>query len=882
MASRKIETQLTIRGVDKYSSIVGKMSGVTGKFANKVRTDMVRLQGIRGPLKLIADFKKTKETVNKSGAALDAARDKVRRLAHQIKTTKNPTQQMRTEFDRARRSAERLETTHKRNRAALSGLHGGLRKAGVNTSKLAGEERRLAGALDRSNAAMGRQVEKLKRLAVMQDKIANGRKRMDRALATSANLSFVGGASIQTGRRILTGVSKPVDQAIEFESSMSDVKKVVDFDTPDGFKEMSEDILELSTRIPMVGSQIAEIVAAGGQSGIKNNDLLKFAEMAAKIGVAFDVSADLSGTSMAKIKTALKLDLDETGLLFDAMNHLSNNMASEAPTLLDFVRRVGSDGVIAGFDPTQITAFGSAMIAAGAQSDVAGTSFRNMANRLTKGESATKRQGIAYKKLGLDAVSVAKNMQKDAVGTTLDVMERIRKLPAHTQGALISDLFGDEARAIKPLVKNLDLLKEALGLVSDETKFLGSAEAEYLERSKTTANNKSLLNNELEQFGIVAGNTVLPIYNEIITGLRSIVSGMTKWVKEHPKLTKWLLISGAAIGGLAIVSGVLLTAAAGIIGTFAVMRFGMVGLAARAVFASGKFLGLGRIFGTIAGKSPLKWASLIPKLSWRLLIPVLKWGVRFIPVIGWAALLGTLAWHAIIKPLGWDKYITSANLANAWDKVRGVLKWTAIINPIAWLGFIPSKTFGDMWRALKGETSWSSVIEGIDWKDFLWPLTYPTWSWDWITSFDLGSMLKMPKWLSRSPTASPNEDKGFIPPIQRRRAGGAFGSGPLLTGEGGPELEYSNRSGFIAHNGHLKNMVRMSQVIRASGLAALVATGSPATANVSTNIGGGSGGQSIVQNTNHFHIPPSVTNPQLVVDLLSKQLSDVTDASFVD
>ena len=38
-------------------------------------------------------------------------------------------------------------------------------------------------------------------------------------------------------RHLLTGVSKPVDAAVDFESSMSDVKKVVDFDTLDGFKK---------------------------------------------------------------------------------------------------------------------------------------------------------------------------------------------------------------------------------------------------------------------------------------------------------------------------------------------------------------------------------------------------------------------------------------------------------------------------------------------------------------------------------------------------------------------------------------------------------------------------------------------------------------------
>lgn len=52
--------------------------------------------------------------------------------------------------------------------------------------------------------------------------------------------------------------------AIKFESSMADVRKVVDFETPEQFKAMSKDVLDLSTKIPMAATGLAQIVAAGG------------------------------------------------------------------------------------------------------------------------------------------------------------------------------------------------------------------------------------------------------------------------------------------------------------------------------------------------------------------------------------------------------------------------------------------------------------------------------------------------------------------------------------------------------------------------------------------------------------------------------------------
>lgn len=53
-----------------------------------------------------------------------------------------------------------------------------------------------------------------------------------------------------------------VQPAVAFESVMADVKKVVNFDTPDQFGQMSKDVLLTSTRIPMAAEGIGAIVAA--------------------------------------------------------------------------------------------------------------------------------------------------------------------------------------------------------------------------------------------------------------------------------------------------------------------------------------------------------------------------------------------------------------------------------------------------------------------------------------------------------------------------------------------------------------------------------------------------------------------------------------------
>jgi len=340
------------------------------------------------------------------------------------------------------------------------------------------------------------------------------------------------------GYVLVKAISAPVNAAREFEAVMADINKVVDFAAPDGLAKMSADILALSREIPVVATGIGEIVAAAGQAGMQGDELLAFAEMAAKVGVAFDISADQVGESLAKIKTALGLSVDQTSDLADVINHLSNTSASSAPDLLDFMRRVGSAGVQMGFSAREVAAIGSAMVAAGAQADVAATSFRNMAKALARGDSATKRQRQAYKVLGLSATDVAKRLQQDAVGTMNDVIGRIRELPKEVQAATISDLFGDEARAIMPLIENAKLLEQAMSSVADESKYLGhSVENEFAVRAETFDARLQSFKNRMNELAIVIGNALLPALTRAMDSIMPMISAVADLAAQYPQVT---------------------------------------------------------------------------------------------------------------------------------------------------------------------------------------------------------------------------------------------------------------------------------------------------------------------------------------------------------
>lgn len=349
-------------------------------------------------------------------------------------------------------------------------------------------------------------------------------------------------------------VGAPVKAAMDFESAMADVRKVVDFETPQQFKAMGQDILNLSKRIPMAAEGLAQIVAAGGQAGIAREELLDYAEAAAKMGVAFDISAEEAGQTMAQWRSAFKMTQEQVNSLADQINYLGNTTAASAPKISEVVRRIGPLGEVGGAAAAEIAALGATMVSAGITEEVAATGIKNLILGLTAGEAATKSQAAAFAQLGLDAAEMAKLMQKDAQGVILKVLRALQKLPEYKRAAVLSDLFGKESiGAISPLLTNLEALEDNFKKVGDATQYAGSMEKEFEARSSTTANSLQLLRNRAVAIGIAIGDIMLPWVTEISNKLSVAADWVQKFTEKHPGLTRVIVLGTSAVLGLSVV-----------------------------------------------------------------------------------------------------------------------------------------------------------------------------------------------------------------------------------------------------------------------------------------------------------------------------------------
>ena len=369
---------------------------------------------------------------------------------------------------------------------------------------------------------------------------------MDEAKQKLANLK----TEIVASAASVAMIAAPIKSAIAFESSMADVKKVVDFKDDNEIKGFSNEILKMSQVIPMTADGLTQVAAAGGQMGLAKDELLKFTEMAAKTAVAFDITAESAGDTIGKIKNILSLSLDETGEMMDVINHLSNNNAAKASEIVEVMKRIAGIGKQVGLAKEQTAALASTFISLGKAPETAATASEALLKKLNNLSSLSEDKQKAFEETGLSVNKFAKAMKTDAQGAVLQFLEAMSKVEPQRRGALLTTIMGTNYDSdIATLISGMDVYKKSLDEVSSKEKFLGSNEKEFQARSNTVANKIQLMKNTLNSFSISIGNVFLPYISKAIEYLAGFIKKITEFAQNNEELVKKIGFSVAAFLG---------------------------------------------------------------------------------------------------------------------------------------------------------------------------------------------------------------------------------------------------------------------------------------------------------------------------------------------
>lgn len=649
----KLKLEVLFGAVDKLTGPMKTIVGGSKSMAAALKKTDSDLKGLQATQRKVDSFRSLQDSIAKTKDTLEKYRAEHKLLKDQSKLgplSEEQTKKLKGLEQGIRRTNDALKSKS----AEITGVVRDLNVAGIKMDDLGQSESDLKNKIHLTTMELNKQKDALGKHSTAQKNYEKwqGRMSIGKDIAQKGLVAAGAGA---------VALSIPAKLAIDFESAMADVKKVVDFDTPQQFKQMENDIISMSTRLPMAAKDIAAIYAAGGQSGIAKNELTQFAETAVKMGVAFDITAEESGQAMAEMRTAFKMSQSEVTTLADKINYLGNNTPAAAKGIMDIVQRIGPLGEVGGFASGSIAALGATIRGMGVAEEVAATGIKNMMLALVAGESATKGQHNAYIELGMDAKKVAEGMQKDAEGTTLSVLKAISKMDKYKQAAMLKELFGSESLgSIAPLLTNMKALEDNLGKVADKQKYAGSMEKEYAARAETTANNIFLAKNAMAALGITIGNQLLPGVNSITEKFTGVIKSVQTWAQANPTLSSSL--TKIAVGAIAIVGG-LSALSIGAIAIFGPMMmvakgFGVVALAAKGMSMALLTNPITWIVLAIAGAALLIYKNWAPISAffvgiWNTIKTAFNGGIKGISalIINWSPI--GLFYSAFAKVLSW-------------------------------------------------------------------------------------------------------------------------------------------------------------------------------------------------------------------------------------
>jgi len=529
--------------------------------------------------------------------------------------------------------------------------------------QVSGPARKVSGALLGINKAATGSASVTARLAAAQE-------RNNAALDASRGRMADALVGMFAFKAAIGAVLRPT---IELEEALADLRKVTGVDDS-GLKGFEQAVKRVSAATGRAQSEVAATMAAAAQAGVGNDDLEAYSEMVLQTAVAWDVAGDAAGEALAKMQTAMGWTVDQTKIFGDQINTLADTTASSAPDLLEFARRTLAFGKAAGLSAKETLAFGSAMISAGTTPDVAATSFLNFTRALTKGKSATKAQRAALEELNIDAEQLAKNMQKDAFGAGLDVLERIQKAPAHERVSLMNRIFGEEARGLGPILNDLELLRKNYEAIRDDAKTAGSVQREFAVRSKTTQNAVNRLSNAIEGIAIALGQALTPALADAAEAFAPIATKIADLVGRFPRLTQ--VVVGTVAGLTALRIGLIGLSFVGlnIRGAMISAALGITRLGGAAATAASSAVGLQRALGAMSGIKPTTFQTITTGLMGMVrAVPGVALIGSAISAVGAAlATITAPVWGAIAVGVA-AVAAAGAMLYKYWDRITSVL-----------------------------------------------------------------------------------------------------------------------------------------------------------------------------------------------------------------
>lgn len=571
--------------VDRITGPIKRVLNGNKDLAKSLKDSRDQLKALGQAQKDIGTFRELTAGAKSSGAALSDAQNKVNRLAAALSASGPPTKAMTREFAAAERAAAKLSTEHSGNMAKLQALRSTLSDAGVDTRNLAAGEWDLRAKITSTTSAMEAQKKKLDELAARTRKLGEARDRMNATKATAGALAGGGAKAMAAGGAATAAVAVPASAYAQAEDAATGLQVALmraGAVVPPEFQKINDLAMRLGDRLPGTTADFQNMMTMLTRQGISAQAILGgMGEATAYLAVQLKKTPDEAAEFAAKLQDATRTSERDMLALMDVIQKSfylgvdDNNMLqgfSKLSAAMDTVKLKGLEGAKA------LAPFLVMADQAGMKGEAAGNALR----KVFQAGFDQKKMGDGNDLLKKDGIKLDFTDGKGEFGG-LDQMfkqlEKLKGLTTEKRVNVVKTIFGDDAETLQ--VVSLLIEKGVGGYAEVQGKM--AAQASLQERvNKQLGTLKNLWEAASGTFTnsmVAFGEAIAPELKAVTEWIGSVAQSMGAWARENPR-TANVLMKIVAISGLLLIGlGGLAIAAAGLLGPFAILRYGLTAFA---------------------------------------------------------------------------------------------------------------------------------------------------------------------------------------------------------------------------------------------------------------------------------------------------------------
>lgn len=690
MADKNLRVSIMLQMAEKVLGPLKNISQGSNETAQTLEAAREQLKLLEAAQKDVGAFREIRTGLGETEAKLKVARDQVKQMSMQLGQVGVPTKEMAAAMAAARTEASELGAKFNVQQQRLQQLRDKLSAAGISTKNLAEDDKKLRASIEATKLGIEKQIQALKLQSDMQKRAASIKREQ------AANVAARGNArgALLDGVALAATLGAPIKMAMEWEQRLAELNKVAN-KTPQELAAIANAAQKLAVETGVAREEIIGAYIAASQAGFAESEWAQFAEVSAKMGVAFDTTGDKAGEMLKAWRSGMSLSMDQAALLAGTVNHIANSMNATATDIGGVLQRQGAYLSAMGLTQTQSAALAATMLSGGATEEIAATASKNFMKAMTVGFAATKSQIAVFDMLNLNPEKLAKQMQQAPEKAIVDVMKRLQKLAPDKMAPAMKMLFGDES--IGPaaqIVQSVDGLVAAFAMADDRAKTLGSLQAEFDSMGNTTKQQMQKASEGVKVVTTALGAGLLPAINTTLAAFAPMALGLAQWMQANEGLVTTVV---------GIIAAMMAFKIAAIAGAYAFTFLKGAWLAGQAVLFTLRTAWMLHTGALVAGTAVSRTAMVVSKA-----LTAAQWlmnaamsanpiGLLVVAIVGLIA-AGLMLWR------NWDQVVAGGKML--WS---GLVTWLGGL----WSGFVA--WLGGLWSGIKAMASstWSSIVTAV-------------------------------------------------------------------------------------------------------------------------------------------------------------------------